>query len=65
MGGCGIQLGKSSSGLNRDVAVEIMRIGQIKGAFGRERQLIDFKREELNSNSLKHKRNSKGVYWLL
>lgn len=38
---------------------------QIQGAFVGERQLIVFLREELNTNSLKHKRNLKGIYWLI
>lgn len=47
------------------LAMEVMRSGQIQGVFWRERQLIDFKREELNTNPLKHKRNSADIYWLI
>lgn len=42
-----------SGGLDQTVAVKMVRSGQIQGAFWRERQRIDFKREDLNLTATK------------
>lgn len=41
---------RDSDGLDQGVAVKMGRSSQSQGALWRERQQIDFKREELNTN---------------